>query len=767
MKKIVNMNDGWLFSKEEVQIRTLRLFKPGESAGNILKNGANINLPHTWNIPGVKGDGDDYYRGACWYEKEFVLREVEEGCRIFLEVGAAGNTAEVYVNGKLAGDNRCGYALFRFDISNNLNVGSNRIMIKVDNSQFNDVYPMMADFTFYGGLYRDVNLIYAGDVHFDYLDGSRDGIYLKQEKVGDTDFKLEVVSNLVNDSITERQVTQKLTLVDEAGETVATAISTKSMMGRKRIEIEMAIDNPHLWDGIADPYLYRLSAELFDGGKLVDQQEIPIGFRTVEAHHEKGLILNGKPIKLRGVSRHQDRQGVGNAISRQDMEEDMAIIREVGANSIRLAHYQHDDYFYSLCDKYGLLVWAEIPFISVPSQTDDENLNAKEHMDKLIRQGFNHTSIYCWGVQNEITIAAENERTHKMVQEMVVLTESMDNGRLTAQAQIHSVANDSPLNRLTDIVGYNLYYGWYYGEMDGLGKRLDAFHNCQKDKPVLVSEYGVDTNPAYHSYEPAVKDYSEEYQLKYHHKVIKTIESRDFILGGYVWNMFDFGSNDRDEGGVKGQNQKGLVTFDRKQKKDAYYLYKAYWSEESFVHIAGRRFVNRHEEANDICILTNESIFDVYHNGDFLARVENTKPLNVIPGVKLKSGHNDIRVVTGGCEDSITLNRVDQPDPSYIYKKDTESSKAVNWFERFDLSHGQTIDLKEGYYSTHDTVGQLMENEMAKEVFNKYFEGFAQHPKFKTMLMAMSIEKMATISQLNIPKELLGVINGELNSIRK
>jgi beta-galactosidase len=523
---------------------------------------------------------------------------------------------------------------------------------------------------------------------------------------------------------------------------------------------------------VEDPYLYLLEFDLFYEDQICDKRSIDVGFRSVEIDPEKGVFLNGKAIKLNGVARHQDFAGVGNAITKEHMELDMSMIKEVGANSIRLSHYQHDDYFYSLCDRQGMLVWAEIPFISAPTTSDKTNQNAKDQLERLIKQGYNHSSIYCWGIQNEITIATENNYIYEKVKELECMAKSLDNSRYTAQANIYSVADESPLNEITDLLGYNLYYGWYYKEMQDLGPRLDAFHKARPDKPIMVTEYGVDTNPKFHSYNPTVKDYTEEYQLLFLNHALKTFDERPFVLGGYVWNMFDFGSDVRDEGGSKGKNQKGLVTLDRKIKKDAFYLYKAYWSEEPFVKLAGSRFKNRHKSSNDIVVLSNLSRIKLYLNNEFINEINDEEQIKQFRGIILPLGESLIKTEAfdkagNVYTDEMILNHVNEMDKSYVFIKPEEKRHVTNWFEKFDLTNIEDIVLKEGYYSTSDTIETLYENEQSKEVFQKYFNNMADDSRFSLMKGLMSIDSMSKISSFNIPKELINVINKELNVIKK
>jgi beta-galactosidase len=689
-----------------------------------------------------------------------------------LEIGAAAILSEVYINGQLAGSNKCGYAMYRVFMKSFLKAGENLISIMVDNSQQEDVYPLMADFSFYGGLYREVKLLIAEKVHFELLDNSRDGIYLTQKCIETNKFELNVKASIINELSEINKGLLSIELFDKENKVVFNQHTHTEVSKMLNVNLKTEISDVNLWQGIENPYLYTLKAQLICEGKVYDERAIQIGFRNIEITADRGIFLNGKAIKLNGVSRHQDFAEIGNALTKEHMDLDMSLIKEIGANSVRLAHYQHDDYFYSLCDREGMLVWAEIPFISVPTTVDESNQNAKDQLERLIKQAYNHSSIYCWGIQNEITIAVENDSIYKKVKELETIAKALDSSRISAQANIYSVADESPLNELTDMVGYNLYYGWYYKEMEDLGKRLDEFHKARPNIPVLVSEYGVDTNPRLHSYKPIVKDYTEEYQLLFHDNAIRTINERPFVLGGYQWNMFDFGSALRNEGGESGKNLKGLVTIDRNIKKDAFYLYKANWSKNPFVHLAGRRFVNRHEELNDIDVLSNLEHIRIFVGEDFVGEIHSKEAIKRVKGVRLSLGQNTIRAEgydkAGNIyKDAIVLNRVNEADNSYILVKTEEKKHVVNWFEKFDLTNVQEVTLQEGYYSTFDTLEDLYKNEEAKAVFIKYFGDAKENPWLKSMMTLTTINSMSKISRLNMPKELLTVINRELNVIEK
>lgn len=750
--KTININDNWLFIKDK----------------NVNES---VTLPHCFNgIDGQSGNG--MFKGECCYQKSLNINEEELEKFIFLEIGAASLVSKVYVNGELAGESSCGFSMYRVFLTPFLKAGENTILIKVDNSRNDAVYPLMADFSFYGGLYRDVNLIISENLHFDLMDNSREGIYLTQKGLSEGKFELKINGKIINELAETKDVKVDFKLINKEEEIVYSKVIDVNVSKEENFELLETINDVIVWQGIENPYLYKAQIDLVHNGQIYDERVIEIGFRTVEITPDRGVFLNGKSIKLNGVSRHQDFDGIGNALTKEHMELDMSIIKEVGANSVRLSHYQHDDYFYTLCDREGILAWAEIPFISVPTTADKENKNAKDQLERLIKQAYNHSSIYCWGVQNEITIAIENEKIYEMVKELAIIARELDSSRFIAQANIHSVANESPLNDITDFVGYNLYYGWYYKEMKDLAIRLDKFHNVRPNIPVMVTEYGVDTNPDLHSYNPTVKDYTEEYQLLFQNNALKTFNEREFILGGYVWAMFDFGSEIRNEGGKKGRNQKGLVTIDRKIKKDAFYLCKAYWSTEPFVKLAGSRFINRHEELNDIVVLSNVENIKLYVNEKFIAELNDKEPMKKFSNVKLELGENIVKVEAidnnkNTYTDEITLNRTEDADESYVLKKPETTTHVTNWFQKFDLTDVQEVTLKEGYYSTFDTLDELYKNEEAKAVFKKYFGDIAESDQMSAMRGLMTIDSMSKRSRFNIPKELLSVINKELNIIPK
>lgn len=744
------LNDSWSFHKENEASEQVR-------------------IPHTYNSADGQS-GTSMWRGRGFYTRKLMITEADLKQSLFLEIGAAAMVSTVYINGQKVYENTCPYALYRMSINEYVNEGENQIEIVTDNSTNDAVYPQMADFSFYGGLYRDVKVIAAPKIHFDYLDGSRDGVQIRtvKEENGSC-WKVVGTGSIVCEKAKSKGKVRMLLL--DQGEVVCETSASMEFSGKDMFSLSLEISDPHLWMGTEDPYLYQVKLELYEEKTVVEERSISTGFRTIQITSDQGLFLNGKHVKLRGVARHQDFGGVGNAVSKENMECDMQLIKEIGANSVRLSHYQHDDYFYQRCDEEGILVWAEVPFISIISENEAAEDNIREQMRRLILQCGNHTSVYCWGVQNEITIAGENEEIHAHVKRMSEYTKNLDPDRYTAEANIYSVANESPINRLAELVGYNLYYGWYYDTIPGLQKRLDEFHAACPDIPLLVTEYGVDTNPQYHSYEPKTKDYTEEYQLLFTDNALRSFEERPYFVGSYVWNLCDFGSANRDEGGKQGQNQKGLVTIDRKIKKDAFYLYKAYWSENPFVKLAGSRFVNRHKEKNTITVLTNLKKLELLVNGESVAKTETVNPMTHFEGILLSKGENQI-VVRGYdaqgnlYEDQMILNYTEEEDKNYQYVKKDEGGNVINWFEKFDLTDAEEIQLDPEGFSSADKVGTIMKNPEGEKVILKYFGTMVEHPKF-AMMKAMTLDAMGKLKNLGIPQELITVINKELNQIKK
>ena len=616
-----------------------------------------VDLPHTWNARDGQDGGNDYWRGTCIYRTHFAAPQFNTAShQVWIQFDGVNASAHVVLNGSPVCNHDGGYSTFRANITELLQ-DENELTVEVDNSKNDRVYPQKADFTFYGGIYRDVSLMVVSKNHFtlDYFGGP--GIRITPTVQG-ADASVQVTT--WHDG--EGEVS--IELLDAAGNTVATG---------KGPDITLTIFNAHLWNGVKDPYLYSCKARLVVNGTVEDETTTRFGVRSFKVDPKKGFFLNGKSYPLHGVSRHQDRKGLGNAITREMHDEDMALIKEIGANTIRLAHYQHDQYFYDLCDEVGMVVWAEIPYISEHMPNGRENTISQ--MKELIIQNYNHPCIVCWGVSNEITISTKDKKdmldNHRQLND---LCHEMDKTRLTTLA---CYAMCGPFNRsahITDMVSWNLYLGWYVPGFILNDLWMGFFHLCFPNRPFGYSEYGAEGMPNLHSTHPHRGDHTEEYQAKYHEYMLRCFKRHPWMWATHVWNMFDFAADARDQGGEPGMNHKGLVTFDRKTKKDSFYLYKAWWSDEAFVHICSKRFVERTGSTATVKVYSNQSTVALYVNGN---KVGEQTGEHVFTFKVPLNGELHIQAVAGDRTDESVIRHVDTPNPEYKLHK--TKSKSANW----------------------------------------------------------------------------------------
>ena len=656
MRYITNFNSDWEFSLHSDD------------------NWEKVTLPHTWNNLDGQDGGNDYYRGKCTYRKTILKKDLPLGEEHYLEINGANLSSVVYLNGEKLKSHDGGYSTYRVRLKDLRD--ENILEVTVDNSPSDRVYPQTADFTFYGGLYRDVRLISLPSSHFSLENLGTPGIKATPDVKGTLDVEVEVDGDY--DSIL-------YTLLDREGKVVTEENSRET-------KVTLSVSSPHLWNGRKDPYLYYIKAELLKGEERLDEVGSEIGFRSFRIDPERGFILNGEEYPLRGVSRHQDRKDKGNAISKEDHEEDMALIMEVGANTIRLAHYLHDQYFYHLCDKNGIVVWAEIPYISQHMSQGRENTISQ--MKELITQNYNHPSIVVWGLSNEITMG--NPKDPDMLENHRILNDlchTMDKTRLTTSAMLTVCGIDEEIVHISDVVSYNHYFGWYGGEVSMNGPWFDAFHKKYPNKPIGCSEYGCEALN-WHTSRPMQGDYTEEYQAYYHEEMIKQFFSRKYLWATHVWNMFDFGADARAEGGENGQNHKGLVTIDRKYKKDAFYAYKAWLSEEKFIHIASKRYVDRTEDITNVTVYSNLPEITLFLNGEKFET--KTAEDHFFKFQVPNKGRTIIEAVYGDYRDKSEINKVDVFNESYRLK---EKGAVLNWFD---------ITEREGYCSLNSKISDIL-----------------------------------------------------------
>ena len=756
MRHITNINRKWSFTKQTTQIPT-----------EIDPKWDFVSLPHSWNALDGQDGANDYYRGTAIYAKELDKEDIPEAERYYIEINGANSSADLYVNGKKLAHHDGGYSTWRCDITEEIGQKT-MIVLAVDNAPNDTVYPQVADFTFYGGLYRDVNIIGVSESHFDLDYYGGPGIKVTPVMDGkNANVEVEVF-------VTNSKMGQYLqyTIVDADGNIVHNIATDET-------KVSCTIENAHLWHGRKDPYLYTVEVNLVEDKEILDNISTRFGCRSFKIDPDKGFILNGEEYPLRGVSRHQDRWGFGNALLPEHHEEDIAYILEVGCTTIRLAHYQHDQYFYDLCDEAGLVIWAEIPYISNHMPTGRENTISQ--MKELITQNYNHPCIVVWGLSNEITMKGDADpdllENHNILND---LCHEMDGTRLTTVAAVSPCPIDSPYIQIPDVVSYNHYFGWYGGDTSMNGPWFDKFHKTHPNIPIGISEYGCEALN-WHTSNPTQGDYTEEYQAYYHEELIKAIDARPYLWATHVWNMYDFGADARAEGGENGQNHKGLMTFDRKYKKDSFYAYKAWLNPEPMVHICGKRYVDRVEDVTKVTVYSNQPTVELFANGESL-------------GVKEAADHFFYFDVPNNGETTLVAKAGELTDESFIRKVDTfneayrlvEKGAILNWFD---------INEREGYFSLNDKMGDIMatvggkiwvasmmltikkkmdankkpaENGEKKEGgFNidfKSISGMSQMLGSFTVLRMTSMMGMANIS---FTKEELLKFNDQLNKIRK
>jgi beta-galactosidase len=629
--------------------RFLRADAPGAQAAEFddsVPAWADVAVPHSYNAFDGQDGGSDYYRGVAWYRLHLPARPTPAGRRVYLQFDAANTVADVYVNGREQGQHRGGFGAFRFDVTDALGAGDNVLAVKVDNAAVDDVPPLSADFTFFGGLYRDVHLLEVADLHVDLGDHGSSGVYLQASQVSAETARLDARVRLRNAGLDAKNASVSLSLRDAAGVVVASFTADAAIGSGEVVEVPLSgsVEAPHLWQGREDPYLYTASIEVRDAGAASDAVTQPFGIRSFAVDPNTGFSLNGKLLDLHGVNRHQDRLDRGWAIGQAEHDEDMALIVESGATAVRLAHYEQAQYFYDLCDRAGLSVWAEIPLVDAVTDSAAFSDNARQQLTELIRQSYNHPSIMFWGIGNEQR--TDDAATNALLADLGSLVHAEDPSRLSTYAHCCGSATGELVSH-SDVVGYNLYYGWYTGTAAQFGPFVDTVHAARPDVAMAVSEYGAGAGLSQHE-DPPVQPaptgsfHPEEYQSAFHEANWLQMAARPYLWGKFVWNMFDFAVDTRSEGDTPGRNDKGLVSYDRKTKKDAFFWYKANWSNEPFVHITSRRFEPRTSSSIDVKVYSNLPSIALYVNGTLLGEQSSSDHIFRWPAVALVSGANTV-----------------------------------------------------------------------------------------------------------------------------
>lgn len=738
---VVPIHDGWAFAPVE---------RPADSSWeDVAAAGEQVTVPHTWNATDGQAGGE-YRRGRSTYAR--LIEPAVPSVDTWIEFAGVNSSAEVHFGGQLLARHDGGYSTFRVNLTAGLAAGARTLLVIVDNAANDHVYPQQADFTFYGGIYREVRLITVGREHFELAEHGGPGLTVTPKLDGE---RAEVtVSAAISTSEAGAASAVRFTIVGEAEKTVPIVGGVASAT--------LTIEGVRRWHGLRDPHLYTARAELLAGETVLDAVELRFGCREFAVDPHRGFLLNGEEYPLRGVSRHQDHEGVGNAVTEAMKQHDLALLLELGATTVRLAHYQHDQRFYDLCDEAGIVVWAEIPQITVflPGATE----NARSQLTELIVQNRHHASIISWGLSNEITLAGSGEDVVAAHRELNDLAHELDATRLTAMANLFLLETDHPLVGLPDVMSYNLYFGWYVGEVADNDTWLDDFHAAYPGIAIGLAEYGADANAQFQSAEPEKGDYTEGYQALYHEHMLAMIEQRPWLWATHVWNLADFGSAGRDEGGAAGRNQKGLVSFDRSLKKDAFYLYKAAWSSEPFVYVAGRRRTERAEDVTEVIVYSNQAQVTLSVDGVESATVEGRRVFRFeVP----LSGEHEIIARSGDLTDAVVLRRVDEVPASSVMPTTT----IANWFDEAELPSPV------GFFSVRDSLGDIKQSNDGARVIASVMEAVATSrgevghgveipPAMQAIVDRMSVEKL--IKQAGgVPIEAVAALNARLNVIAK
>lgn len=658
------LNTDWSFQSGDV--------KDAETANFDTADWQTLALPHNWGWEQAQR-GEKYQHGPGWYRRVLDLGTPKANRRYFVRFEAAGSVADVYLNGKALGQHRGAFGAFCFELTKDLaKDGTNVLAVRVSNAEEKDLAPLSGDFCVFGGLYRSVHLLETDEVCFTPVDHGSPGVAWLQSQVSAAQATLDITTQISNGTKRKQPLTLVARVVDSDGKVVAATTNAITLMPSvtEPFRLQVVVPKPRRWHGRKDPYLYRAIVELRDANQVRDSVEQPLGLRSYHVDPDKGFFLNGEPYHLHGVNRHQDRWNKGWAIGEADQDEDLAMLKEIGATVVRCAHYQHSDYFYSLCDRAGILVWAEIPQVDRVGESAQFAETSRNQLLDLIRQNVNHPAIFAWSLFNELRPGAKNPDPHRLLQDLKMTANAEDPTRPTIAA---TCTEDLPqMNKIPDLLGWNVYYGWYgdWGPLSDYDPMRAKYRYTSKHGGYCVSEYGAGGNPTMHEKNPRKPKndgqwHPEEYQNVLHEKAWAELKAAPYIWGTFVWCMFDFTSYWRNEGGIKGRNDKGLVTYNRAVKKDAFYFYKANWSDEPVLYITSRRHIERTNAVTDVKIYSNAKEVELRVNGKALgARTNDGNAVFLWKDLTLQNGANKIeasakrekQTLTDACEWTLTSN---------------------------------------------------------------------------------------------------------------
>lgn len=660
-RETTSFNSGWQFKRGPFSAEPMRIAAQWEGKWDA------VEIPHTWNAQDMQLKTNNFYEGVGYYKKTITFGEELKGKRVFLRFEGVGTNTEVYVNSKLVGTHKGGYSAFACEIGTALKLGAeNEILVKADNTARPDVIPVNHSlFGVYGGIYRPVWLVVTESSNITVTDCAAPGVYITQKNVSKKSADVTVKVKLDNGTLQPAPLTLENTIYTQEGKRVTSNRQSfdLSPQGTQTYTATFTLKKPHLWQGREDPYLYKVVSRLMDGSKVIDEVVQPLGVRHYEIVAGKGFYLNGEKYPMYGVTRHQDWWGLGSALKNEHHDFDLATIMDVGATTVRFAHYQQSEYLYSRCDSLGLIIWAEIPFVN--RVTGYETENAQCQLRELIRQSFNHPSIYVWGLHNEVY--QPHEYTAALTQSLHDLAKTEDPDRYTVAVNGYGHA-EHPVNQNADIQGMNRYFGWYEKKIQDIEPWVEGLEKNYPWQKLMLTEYGADANLSHQT--EYLGDalnwgkpfYPETFQTKTHEYQWGVIAKHPYIIASYLWNMFDFAVPMWGRGGVEARNLKGLVTFDRKTKKDSYFWYKANWSKEPVLYLTQRRNADREKQETSVTVYSNVGTPQVYLNGTLLTGVRKgyTDVHYIFDHVTLAKGKNVLKatVTAGGKElaDEITWN---------------------------------------------------------------------------------------------------------------